>query len=82
MRYYYKTLRFLGGEPTMVDADIDESPGFEQCPISNHCPMDNARECERYGACYWEEQEQKENPQGDKSLVGFIDDWEDEHGDA
>ena len=29
-----------------------------QCPISNHCPMEDARQCERYGQCYWEEQDQ------------------------
>ena len=36
----------------------DDDPA--QCPISNACPMNDARECERWGQCYWEEQEQLE----------------------
>ena len=39
----------------LVDV-VEESE--TQCPISNHCPMEDARQCERYGQCYWEEQDQ------------------------
>ena len=45
--------------PSGMDGDMrDDDPA--QCPISNACPMNDARECERWGQCYWEEQEQSE----------------------
>ena len=40
--------------------DCIVTDGSAQCPISNACPMDDARECERWGQCYWEEQEHLE----------------------
>ena len=40
------------------DGDVRDDPA--QCPISNACPMNDARQCERWGQCYWEEQEQLE----------------------
>ena len=52
--------RFLGG-PEVVDlTDAVSVDGAAQCPVSNACPMADARECERWGECYWEEQERKD----------------------
>ena len=69
MTYPYPLMRFVGGEPTLVEDN--EEPIHDtvlQCPISNACPMGDARECERYGSCYWEEQEQLEGNDADYSL--------------
>ena len=54
--------RFLGDdEPEINDDDAPEPDARVQCPISNACPMRDARQCERWGECYWEEQDRIAN---------------------